>query len=62
MSGVFAHLTNSFDQRVLTNVTLRPLEGIAIDVRPLSTPQILKMVEEICAELAKIRGARLLGK
>jgi transcription-repair coupling factor (superfamily II helicase) len=61
-SGVFARLTNSFDQRALSNMTLRPLEGIAIDVRPLSTAQILKMVEETCEELAKIRGSRLLGR
>jgi hypothetical protein len=37
------------------------MEGIAIDTRILSTTQLLRMVEESCAALAAVRGARFFG-
>jgi transcription-repair coupling factor (superfamily II helicase) len=60
-AAVYTRLNNSFDQRVLQNIGLRPLEGIIIDTRPMSPTQLLRMVEEMCEALAAVRSARLLG-
>jgi transcription-repair coupling factor (superfamily II helicase) len=60
-SAVFTRLNKNFDSRILTNITLRPMEGIAIDVRPLSQMQLLKLVEDMAEALATVRGARLMG-
>jgi len=48
----------SNDQRALHNIALRPLEGIAVDIRVLSPAQLLRMVEETCETLATVRGSR----
>jgi transcription-repair coupling factor (superfamily II helicase) len=60
-SGVYTKLTGSFDQRLLTNVQLRPLEGIVIDSRPFSGTQLLRLIEETCETLATVRGVRFFG-
>ncbi|HEX8834867.1 MAG TPA: TRCF domain-containing protein, partial [Abditibacteriaceae bacterium] len=60
-AAVFARLTGAHDKRALQNIGLRPLEGIAIDARPLSPAQLLRLVEETCEALAAVRGARFLG-
>jgi len=61
MSAVFAKLNTSHDKRTLQNIGLRPLEGITIDTRPLSSAQLIRLVEEACEALSTVRGARLLG-
>jgi transcription-repair coupling factor (superfamily II helicase) len=61
-SAVFARLSGEHDKRLLQNIILRPMEGLAIDTRVLSPPQLLRMVEQICEALATIRGARFLEK
>ena len=60
-SAVYAKLTSSFDTRALQNISLRAMEGIAIDTRVLSPSQLLKMIEETVETLATIRGARFLA-
>jgi hypothetical protein len=60
-TAVYAQLTKSFDQRALQNIALRPMEGIAVDTRVLSAPQLMRMIEETCEALATIRGARFYG-
>lgn len=61
-SAVYAKLREAFDKRMLQNLMLRPMEGIALDTRVISPPQLLRMVEAICETLATVRGARLLGQ
>jgi hypothetical protein len=59
--AVFAKLNASYDRRTLANITLRPLEGIAVDSRTITPLQLLRFVEEITSELATVRGLRFLG-
>jgi transcription-repair coupling factor (superfamily II helicase) len=60
-AGVYARLNKMTDKRTLQHIALRPLDGIAIDTRVISTAQLLRIVEEICETLATVRGVRLLG-
>lgn len=60
--AVYAQLNDSYDKRVLQNISLRPLEGIAIDTRVVSPNQMLRLVETICETLAVVRSERLLGQ
>jgi transcription-repair coupling factor (superfamily II helicase) len=61
-SAVFAKLSQGHDKRSLQHISLRPLEGIAVDTRVLSPAQLLRMIEEICETLATVRGARFMGE
>ncbi|MBV9468264.1 MAG: DEAD/DEAH box helicase, partial [Abitibacteriaceae bacterium] len=60
-SAVYGQLTEGHDKRVLQNISLRPMEGIVLDTRVISSAQLLRMVESICETLANVRSARLLG-
>ncbi len=60
-AAVYARLNKMTDKRTLQHIALRPLDGIAIDTRVISTAQLLRMIEEITETLATVRGARLLG-
>ncbi len=61
-TAVFAKLNQAHDRRTLSNITLRPLEGIALDTRPLTPLQILRLVEEMTETLGTVRGARFLSQ
>jgi transcription-repair coupling factor (superfamily II helicase) len=60
-TAVFTKLNSAHDRRTLANISLRPVEGIAIDHRPLTPLQLLRFVEEITGELATVRGLRFMG-
>jgi hypothetical protein len=62
MAAVYSKLREENDARTLQNLMLRPREGLAIDTRVLTPPQLLRMTEQICESLAVTRGARLLGE
>lgn len=61
MAFVYGKLREDNDARTLQNLILRPREGLAIDTRVLTPPQLLRMTEQICESFATTRGARLLG-
>ena len=61
MAEVYGKLREDNDARTLQNLILRPREGLAIDTRVLTPPQLLRMTEQICESFATTRGARLLG-
>ncbi|MDF2441431.1 MAG: hypothetical protein JWN98_2415, partial [Abditibacteriota bacterium] len=61
-TALYARLNKSTDKRALQHIALRPIDGIAIDSRVLSTAQLLRMIEEITETLAQVRGPRLLGE
>jgi transcription-repair coupling factor (superfamily II helicase) len=60
-AGVYARLNKMTDKRTLQHIALRPLDGITIDTRVISTAQLLRIVEEVTETLATVRGLRLLG-
>jgi transcription-repair coupling factor (superfamily II helicase) len=61
LSNVYAKLCEDNDARTLQNISLRTMEGIAIDTRVLTPVQLLRMTEQVCESLATTRGVRLLG-
>lgn len=62
MAEVYARLREENDARTLQNLVLRPREGLAIDTRVLTPPQLLRMTEKICESFAITRSARLWGE
>jgi transcription-repair coupling factor (superfamily II helicase) len=62
LAAVYAKLREENDARTLQNLSLKAREGLAIDTRVLTPPQLLRMTEQVCESLAITRGARLLGK
>jgi transcription-repair coupling factor (superfamily II helicase) len=59
-SSAYARLSGDHDRRALQHISLRPMEGLAIDTRLLTPAQLLRMVEQVCEALATVRGARLM--
>jgi transcription-repair coupling factor (superfamily II helicase) len=59
VSNVYAKLREENDARTLQNISLRPMEGIALDTRVLTPVQLLRMAEQVCESLSTTRGARL---
>ncbi|HVF10126.1 MAG TPA: transcription-repair coupling factor [Abditibacteriaceae bacterium] len=59
-AAVYAKLRGAHDRRTLQHISLRPLEGLAVDSRALPPVQLLRMIEEICEVLATVRGPRFL--
>lgn len=62
MAAVYAKLREENDARTLQNLVLRPREGLAIDTRVLTPPQLLRMTEQICESFAVTRSARFWGE
>ena len=49
------------DKRASQHVSVRKLEGLAINTRALGAPQLLRIVEILAETLAEVRGKRLMN-
>jgi transcription-repair coupling factor (superfamily II helicase) len=58
LSGAYAAL-QSKDKTARQHISLRKLEGLALNTRALGAPQILRIVEVLAESLAEIRAERL---